>query len=192
MARVAALDLVAVGHVGHRLGQRQLTLRQADEFRRLQGGGSDQQRPRVGVANVFRGADDHAASDETRILAGLQHPRQPVDGSVGVAAAHALDEGAGNVVMGVAAAVVVEGLALNRVLSGLRVMVGGCSTADSTATSSAFSARRASPSLTSARKSAASGVSVAAYCPRPRSVSARARCSSVLMALRVSGSKVKI
>ena len=48
---------------------------------------------RVGVADILGGEDDHSADDEERILARLQHPRQPVEGAVGIAAAQALDEG---------------------------------------------------------------------------------------------------
>ena len=47
--------------------------------------------------------------DEPRVLAALQHPRQPVDRRIGVAAAHALDEGGDGVVVGVAGAVVDDG-----------------------------------------------------------------------------------
>ena len=50
------------------------------------------QRLRIGVADVLAGEDHHPARDEARVLAGLEHARQPVERGVGVAAAHGLDE----------------------------------------------------------------------------------------------------
>ena len=60
----------------------------------------------------------------------LQHPRQPVDRRVGVAAAQTFDERTGDVVMLVAAPVVVNALALDRLLGegareAHRPLVGG-------------------------------------------------------------------
>ena len=76
----------------------------------------DQQRLRVGVADVLRGEDDHAAGDEARVLAALQHHRQVVERGVDVGAAGRLDPGRYEVVVAVALAVVVERLALQGVL----------------------------------------------------------------------------
>ena len=50
----------------------------------------------------------------------FEHARQPVDRRVRIAAAHALDEGAGDVVMGVAGRVEVHDLALDRLLGHLQ------------------------------------------------------------------------
>ena len=96
------------GQVGDRLGQRDAPLGQADDVQRLLGGHRDLQGARVGVADVLGGEDDHAPGDEQRILAGLEHPRQPVDGGVGVGAAQTLDEGGDDVVVLFAALVVEE------------------------------------------------------------------------------------
>ena len=60
------------------------------------------QRLRVGEADVLRRRDDQAPRDEHDVLAGLEHARHPVDGGVGVAAAHALDERRDDVVVLVA------------------------------------------------------------------------------------------
>ena len=48
----------------------------------------DLERLRVGVADVLGGEDHHAARDEERVLAGLEHAHHPVDRGVGIAAAH--------------------------------------------------------------------------------------------------------
>ena len=48
--------------------------------------GGHEQRLRVGHADVLAGEDHHPAGDEAGILAGLEHPGQPVDGGVGVGA----------------------------------------------------------------------------------------------------------
>ena len=75
---------------------------------------------RVGQADIFAGQDDQAAQDEARVLAGVQHLRQPVQGGVGVGAAHRLDEGGDGVVMGVAVFVVQHGPALDRFLGDIQ------------------------------------------------------------------------
>ncbi len=75
---------------------------------RVRRGDGDGQRARVGVADVLGREDDHAPGDEARILAALEHRRQVVDGRVGVAAAHGLDEGGDEVVVLVARAVVLQ------------------------------------------------------------------------------------
>ncbi len=65
-----------------------------------------EQRARVGVADVLGREDEHAPSDELRVLAAVDHAREPVDGGVGIASAHRLDEGADDVVVHVAGLVV--------------------------------------------------------------------------------------
>ena len=45
---------------------------------------------RVRVADIFRGESDQPSRHIQRILTGLEHPRQPVDGGVGIAVAHRL------------------------------------------------------------------------------------------------------
>ena len=57
----------------------------------------------VGQADVLTGEDDHPPGDEPGILAGLEHPGQPVDRGVGVGTPHRLDERAHDVVVIVAA-----------------------------------------------------------------------------------------
>src|SRR3712207_6937487 len=54
-------------------------------------------------AHVLGGEDDEAAGDEAGVLAGGQHPGQPVEAGVGVAPPDALDEGGDDVVVLVAA-----------------------------------------------------------------------------------------
>ena len=71
-------------------------------------------RLRIGVADVLGREDHHAARDEQRVLAGLEHAHQPVDRGVGIAAAHALDERGDDVVVLLAALVVAERLLLQR------------------------------------------------------------------------------
>ena len=56
----------------------------------------------IGHPDVLAGEDDHPPGDEAGVLAGLQHPRQVVDGGLRIAAAHALDERADDVVVVVA------------------------------------------------------------------------------------------
>ncbi len=69
---------------------------------------------RIGVAHVLAGEDHDPPGEEPHVLAPFQHPRQPVEGRVRVAAANALDQGADRVVMRVALAIVFDRLPLHR------------------------------------------------------------------------------
>src|SRR5439155_418888 len=107
------------------LGQWQHRLGHADEMRRLLRGDRDLQRLRVRQSDVLGGGDDQASRHEQRILAGLEHSREPVDGRVGVAASHALDERRDDVVVLVAGAVIKKMSLLQRALDVLeRDLVG--------------------------------------------------------------------
>ena len=75
---------------------------------RLCGCDGDDERLRVGEADVLGGEHDHAPGDEAWILAALEHRREVVDGCIGIRAAHRLDEGRDEVVVRVAAFVVDE------------------------------------------------------------------------------------
>ena len=83
-------------------------LGQADVVECLSRGDRDLERPRVGVPDVLRRGDDQSPGDEPRVLAGRDHRRQPVQRSVRVVAADALDERGDGVVVAVARAVVGE------------------------------------------------------------------------------------
>ncbi len=102
--------------IRRRLRERDPALGVADEVVRVLGGDRDLQGARVGVADVLGGEDDHAPGHEERILAGLEHAHQPVDGGVGIARAHAFDERGDDVVVLLAALVVAERLLLQRLL----------------------------------------------------------------------------
>ncbi len=79
------------------------------------------QRGRVGQPDVLAGQDHQPPGDEARVLAGLDHPRQVVQRRVGVGAAHRLDEGADDVVVLVALAVVAHRRLVDRGLRGRQV-----------------------------------------------------------------------
>jgi len=74
----------------------------------------DDQRLGVRQPHVLAREDDDAPRDEHWVLARVDHPHQPVERRVGIAAAHALDERADGVVMLVAGAVVQEAAPLQR------------------------------------------------------------------------------
>lgn len=54
---------------------------------------------RLGVAHVLGREDHHATGHEHRVFARFQHAGEVVDGGVGIARAHALDEGRDHVVV---------------------------------------------------------------------------------------------
>ena len=60
----------------------------------------------IGKSYIFTGENYDAARDETKIFAGVQHFREPVNRAFLVGRAHALDERADCIVMRVARAVV--------------------------------------------------------------------------------------
>ena len=104
------------GDVDHRLGEVDPRLGQADELDRLRGRDRRLQRGRVGHPDVLAGVHDQPPGDEPGVLARLEHPGQVVQRRVGVAAAHRLDEGADDVVVLVAVAVVADGRPVHRAL----------------------------------------------------------------------------
>ena len=142
----------------------------------------DRQRLRIGVADVLGREDHHAARDEQRILARLEHAHQPVDRRVGIAAAHALDERGDDVVVLLAALVVEQRPLLRGLLErapGRCVRVrrarARCAASSSVAERDARVALRVRERGTRARPARASSCAR----PRPRSASASARSTSV-------------
>src|SRR5436190_6402029 len=102
--------------VDRRLGEVQGALRQADVLHGVRGGDGDLERAGVRVADVLAREDHHPPGDEAGVLAALEHRRQVEQGGIGVGAARGLDPGRDRVVVEVAALVVEDGLALQRVL----------------------------------------------------------------------------
>ena len=83
-------------------------LGQADVLDRLRRRDGDEQRLRVGVADVLGGEHDHPARDEARVLAAFEHRGEVVDRRLHVARPRRLDPGGDEVVVAVAALVVDE------------------------------------------------------------------------------------
>ena len=79
------------------------------------GGGGLQQRHRVRQTDVLARMDDQPTDDEARVLPRLEHPCQPEQRGIRIGAPDRLDEGADDVVVGIALPVVHDGLALHRV-----------------------------------------------------------------------------
>ena len=103
---VARVRLRRAREVDRRLREVEPGLGQADVLHRLRGRDGDEQCARIGVADVLGREHDHAPRDEARVLSALEHRREVVDGGVGIAAAHRLDERGGEVVVRVRALVV--------------------------------------------------------------------------------------
>ena len=88
------------------LGKVQSAFRIADDLGRLERGLRHQKSLRIGVAHVLGRADENAACDEFRILAAIDHAGKPVQGRIGIAAAHRLDERRDDVIVHVLVLVV--------------------------------------------------------------------------------------
>ena len=82
------------------------TFRHPDKIKRLLRGHSDHQRLRIREPDVLTGGNDETPGNKTRVLAGMDHFGQPVNGGIRVTAANALNEGAGRVVMRIAISIV--------------------------------------------------------------------------------------
>jgi len=98
------------------MGEQQLGLGHPDKLDRACCRVRDEERRRIGHADILACADHDAAGDEARVLAGHDHLRHPVEGGVGIRAAHRFDKRAGGVVVLVAVGVVYHGLALDALL----------------------------------------------------------------------------
>ena len=121
---VGPVDGVALGRrreVDHELGEGQRPFGHPDEVHGLLRGHGQDEGLGVGQAHVLGGEAHQAARDVERVLAGLQHARQPVEAGVGVGVADRLVERADDVEVLLARAVVEEGLAREGLLHGREV-----------------------------------------------------------------------
>src|SRR5690242_7637183 len=59
---------------------------------RVKRGIGHNERGRISITYIFTGEYQHPTGDEFYIFASLDHPRQPVHGSVRIAAAHGFDK----------------------------------------------------------------------------------------------------
>jgi len=116
---VRALDRVRLRRkcqVHRRLGERVVALRHPDEMHGLLCRGREDERLRVGKADILSSEDHQATGDEHRILARVDHPDQPVERTIRVGPAKALDEGGDGVVVRVTGAVIHQRASLKCVL----------------------------------------------------------------------------
>ena len=107
--------------VDRRLREVEPRLGQPDVLDRLRRRDRDEQRLRVGVADVLGGEHDHAPRDEARVLAAFEHRGEVVDRRLHVARARRLDPRRDEVVVRVAALVVDERPLARRVVDVARL-----------------------------------------------------------------------
>ena len=103
---LGAVGLRRQRQVNGGLGQVDAALRVADDLGSPEGGLGHEQSLGVGVPDILRGSDVHAAGDELRILSPVDHAGEPVHGGIRIAAPHALDERGDDVVVHVLVLVV--------------------------------------------------------------------------------------
>ena len=118
---VRGVGLGGRGEVRGGLGERDPSLRHADERDGVGGGDGDRQCLRVGEPDVLGGRDHQTARDEARVLPRLDHASEVVHRGIQVGTADRLDERADHVVVLVALTVVAQ----QRPVDGLRDVVGG-------------------------------------------------------------------
>src|SRR5947199_79639 len=117
--RVRRVERIALGRrreIDYRLRQRQIRLGHPDEMRSLLGGDGLGQRLWISEADVLGGKADQPAGHVQGILAGLEHPPQPVQRGIRIAVPETLVQGRDDVVVLLAGAVIQEVLALHRLL----------------------------------------------------------------------------
>ena len=96
--------------IDHRLGQMDRAFGHSEKVAGLVGGNGLFQRPRVGQPHVLAGKPDHAAGHIQWVLAGFQHPGQPVHGGVRVRIAHGFVQRRDQVVVFLPLLVIEQGL----------------------------------------------------------------------------------
>ena len=101
--------------IGGGLRERDTALGHADEGDGVGGGDRDDQRLRVGEADVLGCRDHETPGDEARVLPRLDHPRQIVHGGIDVGASDRLDERTDDVVVLIPLAVVAQQSAVDGV-----------------------------------------------------------------------------
>ena len=116
----ARIALGRGGQVERSLGQVKAPFGHPDIVESLRAGDDDPQGVGVRHTDVFTRKDEHAAKNEARVLASVDHARHPVEGRVGIGAAQTLDEGADGVVVDVAFLVIQHGPALDALLRHLQ------------------------------------------------------------------------
>ena len=103
-------------HVSCRVRERDARLRHPDKFDRLLRRDRKLQRFGVSKTNVFTCENHNPPRDKTEIFPGVQHFRQQVHRAFFIRSAHAFDKRADGVVVGVAVAIVNDGLLLDAFL----------------------------------------------------------------------------
>ena len=103
-------------HVSGRMRERNACFGQADKFDSLLRRDRQRQRFRIGQTDVFAGKNDNAPRDKAKIFASVQHFGEPVHRASFIRSAHAFDECADRVVVGVTRAIVHNRLLLNALL----------------------------------------------------------------------------
>ncbi len=105
--------------IDHRLRQRQIALRHADEIHGIACRHAHRERIRIGQADVFHRHAHHAPRHVERIFAGFEHASQPIERRVGIAVAHRLVQRGNQVVVLFAGLVVEQHPLLQRILHDL-------------------------------------------------------------------------
>ncbi len=116
---VGGVNRVAFGGGGQiegGLSQGQLAFRTAQQMIGVSGLEGEGQGLRIGEADIFGGKTDQPPGDVEGLLAGHQHPDQPVEGAVGVAVPQAFMKGGDQVVVFFPVGVVAQALALQGLL----------------------------------------------------------------------------
>src|SRR5437879_12697648 len=103
------------------MGQWNARFRHSDKLHRLLRGDCERKRLRISQPDIFACKNYDAARDETKIFAGLQHFRQPIDRTFFIRSAHALNECADGVVMRVTFLVLTDCLVCTLSFATLRV-----------------------------------------------------------------------
>ena len=115
-AHVGRIALGRSGQIHRSFGQRNAPLGPANLHHRIKRSIGQQQRVGIGQTDVLRGTDDQSAGYELRVLPTLYHASHPVESSIRVASANALDEGRDDVVVHLAILVVSQRILLQTLL----------------------------------------------------------------------------
>ncbi len=106
------------GKIDGGLPQGEVAFRNSQEVDRLLGGNSLLESPRIGQPDIFDGHANQPARDIHAILAGFEHPAEPVKGCIYIARPYGFMQRRNDVVMLLPGLVVEQHLPLDRILDG--------------------------------------------------------------------------
>ena len=111
-AQVGTVALRRGGQIDSRLGQRDSPFGPSYLHHRVEGGIGQQQRIGIRQTDIFRGTNHQSSGNKLRVFPTLDHAGEPIEGSIRIRTANALDEGRDDIIVHLAVFIVGQGILL--------------------------------------------------------------------------------